>query len=254
MQAVISEMKRLNVVKGVVDGTNTEEDVFAWQKYAPDMIVPAFGMFTGGDASVFPDLEKFEKGIAEKRYMVLGEVGAQYAGLSLSDPKLEPYLAIAEKYDIPVGVHTGLSFPGTPYDPCCRNFRTHLGNPQTIEEALVKHPKLRVYLIHGGTPFMQETIAIMNMYPQVYADVAVINWIAPRELFHEYLQTMIKNGFGKRLMFGSDEMRWADSIEMAIDGIESAKFLTEEQKRDIFCNNAARFMRWEGEKNPCIEK
>jgi hypothetical protein len=30
---------------------------------------------------------------------------------------------------------------------------------------------------------------------------------------------------------------------MAIEGIESASFLTEEQKRDIFYNNAVRFFR-----------
>ena len=34
-----------------------------------------------------------------------------------------------------------------------------------------------------------------------------------------------------------------ESIGMAIDGIESASFLTEEQKRDIFYHNAVRFLR-----------
>jgi uncharacterized protein len=184
--------------------------------------------------------------------LVLGEVGAQYAGLSLSDPKLEPYLAIAEKYDIPVGIHTGLSFPGTYITiRAVRNFARILGNPQTIEDALVRHPKLRIYLMHGGPPFMQETIAIMSIYPQVYADIAVIDWIGPRELFHDYLRTMIRHGFAKRLMFGSDQMHWAEAIEMAIEGVESADFLSEEQKRDIFCNNAARFMKWEGKDDPC---
>ena len=62
---------------------------------------------------------------------------------------------------------------------------------------------------------------------------------------------MIKHGFGKRLMFGSDQMRWAEAIEMAIEGVESADFLSQEQKRDIFCNNAARFMKWEGKDDPC---
>ena len=44
-------------------------------------------------------------------------------------------------------------------------------------------------------------------------------------------------------MFGSDQMVWPKVIGMAIDGIESASFLTQEQKRDIFYNNAARFLR-----------
>jgi uncharacterized protein len=251
MKATIAEMKRLNIVKGFVSvGEGPPEvEMAIWESQAPGRIVPSYGLFLG--TSELPDLGEFEKAFAEKRFLVLGEVGAQYAGLSLSDPKLEPYLAIAEKYDIPVGIHTGLSFPGVPYDPCCPKFRTHLGNPQTIEEALVRHPKLRIYLMHGGVPFMQETIAIMSLYPQVYADIAVIDWIGPRELFHDYLRTMIKHGFGKRLMFGSDQMHWAEAIEMAIEGVESADFLSEEQKRDIFCNNAARFLKWEGKDDPC---
>ena len=44
-------------------------------------------------------------------------------------------------------------------------------------------------------------------------------------------------------MFGTDQMRWPDAIGMAIEMIESVKFLTEEQRRDIFYNNAARFLR-----------
>ncbi len=54
---------------------------------------------------------------------------------------------------------------------------------------------------------------------------------------------MLEAGFGRRIMFGSDQMAWPEAIGMAIDGIESAEFLTEEQKRDIFYNNAARFLR-----------
>jgi predicted TIM-barrel fold metal-dependent hydrolase len=46
-------------------------------------------------------------------------------------------------------------------------------------------------------------------------------------------------------MFGSDQVVWPEAIGMAIAGIESADFVTEEQKRDIFCRNAARFLRLE---------
>ena len=42
-------------------------------------------------------------------------------------------------------------------------------------------------------------------------------------------------------------MEWPDAIGLAIDGIESADFLTEEQKRDIFFNNAARFLKLSNE-------
>jgi hypothetical protein len=47
----------------------------------------------------------------------------------------------------------------------------------------------------------------------------------------------------KRVMFGSDQMQWPETIELAINRIEQAPFLTDEQKRDILYNNAKRFLR-----------
>ena len=44
-------------------------------------------------------------------------------------------------------------------------------------------------------------------------------------------------------MFGSDNMVWPETIGRSIDVIQQAPFLSEAQKRDIFYNNAARFLR-----------
>ena len=44
-------------------------------------------------------------------------------------------------------------------------------------------------------------------------------------------------------MFGSDQMVWPEVIGENIEMIEAAEFLSEEQKRDILYNNAARFLR-----------
>jgi len=40
-----------------------------------------------------------------------------------------------------------------------------------------------------------------------------------------------------------DQMNWPDAIGEAIESIETAPFLSAEQKRDILYNNAARFLR-----------
>ena len=83
----------------------------------------------------------------------------------------------------------------------------------------------------------------MYRYPEVYGDLSTGTWIYPRETFHAYLKGLMDAGLGKRLMFGSDQMQWPEAIDDAVEAIESAPFLTEEQKRDIFYNNAARFLR-----------
>jgi predicted TIM-barrel fold metal-dependent hydrolase len=69
--------------------------------------------------------------------------------------------------------------------------------------------------------------------------------VIPRAAFYDYLKALVRAGLGKRLMFGSDQMVWPEKIGTAVEAIEQAPFLTEEQKRDIFYNNAARFLRLE---------
>jgi hypothetical protein len=242
MDATLAELKRYNVVKAVAGGPR--EHVLRWYAADPGRIIG--GTMMGPDYPL-ADVSVLREDFRTGRLGVMGELGLQYSGIAPNDPQMEPYWTLAEELDIPVGLHTGLGPPNTPYQ-CCPNFRTSLGNPALLEEVLVRHRKLRVYLMHAGFPYLQETIAIMHMYPQVYADLAAIDWLRPREEFHEYLRALMRAGFGKRLMFGSDQMVWPEGIGMAIEGIESASFLTEEQKRDIFYNNAVRFLRLDEKK------
>ncbi len=86
-------------------------------------------------------------------------------------------------------------------------------------------------------------IALLYAHPQVYVDLAVIDYTQPRAEFHQYLRRLVEAGYEKRVMFGSDQMVWPQSIGFAIDAIQSASFLTQEQKRDILHDNAARFLR-----------
>jgi hypothetical protein len=57
------------------------------------------------------------------------------------------------------------------------------------------------------------------------------------------LRRLVEAGFGKRIMFGSDQMNWPEALPRAIEAIETADFLGQEQKRDILYNNAVRFLR-----------
>jgi uncharacterized protein len=73
--------------------------------------------------------------------------------------------------------------------------------------------------------------------------LGLISFVLPRAEFHRYLERLFQAGFGKRVMFGSDQMVWPQAIERAIEGVESAPSLSPDQKRDIFYGNAARFLR-----------
>jgi uncharacterized protein len=108
---------------------------------------------------------------------------------------------------------------------------------------LVRHPDLRIFLENTGFPYLDEMIAMMYQYPQLYGDLSTITWIIPRSAFYQYLEAYFRAGLGKRLMIRSDQMRWPEMIGKGIEAIEEADFLTEEQKRDILYNNAVRFLR-----------
>jgi len=180
--------------------------------------------------------------IREGEVAILGEIAPQLEGISPDDEILEPYLAVAEELDIPVAIHV-LSFQ--PYYLFPQN-RAALNNPLLLEKFLVRHPKLRVYVMHAGWPMLNEMISLLLLYPQIYVDLAGIDWMLPRKEFYRYLRSLVEAGFGKRIMFGSDTSMWPQTLAIGIEAIESADFLSETQKRDIMYNNAARFLRLDG--------
>jgi predicted TIM-barrel fold metal-dependent hydrolase len=232
-QETLDIFKRYHVVKAVVSGSLLDE----WRKAAPDVVVPGF---TTGIAGTTPEqFAALRKDFAAGRLAVIGEVVSQYRGLIPNDPRFEPFFALAEELDKPMSVHVGLGAPGS------HEFRMGLGHPLFFEDALVRHPKLRLCVCHAGYPFLEEMIALLYYYPQVYVDVAFIDWYLPRREFQTYLRRLVDAGYSKRIMFGSDNIYWPGSIPLAIDSIESADYLTSEQKRDILYNNAERFFRLE---------
>jgi predicted TIM-barrel fold metal-dependent hydrolase len=240
----LAGLERYNIVRAVTGGPL--ETVGQWKAAAPERVMASLVFpFPGG----WPDLASLRAAYKTGKLEGMGELTLQYWGLTLSSPEMEPYLALAEELSIPVAVHTGYGPPGIAYHACCPRFRASLGNPLLIEEALVRHPKLRIYIMHAGFPFLENTIALMHSFPQVYADLAGIDWIMSREDFHDYLRRLLRHSddcdLAKRLMFGSDQVVWPEAIGMAIARIESADFVTPEQKRDLFCRNAARFLRLE---------
>ena len=122
-------------------------------------------------------------------------------------------------------------------------YRVRLGSPLLLEEVLVRHPRLRIYVMHYGSPFVDEMIAMLYSHPQLYVDIAQNDWGFPREHFYAQLRRLIDAGFERRILFGSDQMIWPATIEIAIRTINDAPFLSESQKRAILYDNAARFLR-----------
>ncbi|MDX5325965.1 MAG: amidohydrolase [Bacteroidota bacterium] len=232
---VLERFKKYNIVKAVVT------DGMRWYDDAPSTVLIA-----NANQPVDSLRKQFEKG----KLQVIGEMSPFYAGITADDPSQEPYFALAEELGIPVGFHI---LPGGPNNgihlmpEMLGGMRAYNANPMQLEEVLVKHPKLKLYIMHGGWPYVDDVKALLYAHSNLYVDIAVINWVLPEEELYRYLKALIKSGFGDRIMYGSDQMVWPQTIDVGIETIQSADFLTLEQKEDIFYGNASRFLNLEKE-------
>lgn len=229
-QEVLKRFHKYNIVKAIV--TSGE----LWLGDAPDTILVA------NAAKPISILKKqHELGYLD----VIAEVAPFYEGKRLDHPSLEGYFKVAEALGIPIGVHI---FPGGPnfglhYLPeMLEGMRAFNASPKQIEKLLVAYPKLKLYIMHGGWPFIEDLKSLLYMHPNVYVDIAVVNWILPEKEVINYITALTDAGFGNRILYGSDQMVWPDIIDDAIATINESKALSLQQKADIFYNNAAKFL------------
>jgi len=232
-------LRKRNII-AVVSGPYKR--VMAWQALEPDRVLPSLIPANSELAKPKVLLSEFAAAKKAGQLVVIGELGFQYEGIAPNDPSLDNLWSAAEALDLPVSLHVGPGPPGVAYMPGS-GYRARLSSPLLLEEVLVKHPKLRINVMHAGFPMLDDTLALLYAHPQVYLDTGVIIYSQPRPAFYRYLQALVDAGFGERVMFGSDQMVWPETIERSIAVIDEAPFLSPQQKRDILYNNAARFLR-----------
>jgi len=211
-----------------------------WFEDAPDKI-----LISGRNMP----LDSLRKMAENGKLSAIGELNPFYGGITADDESQKPFFDLAEELNLPVGFHI---MPGGPpggiYYMGMDKVRVKNANPTQLEEVLVSHPKMKVYIMHGGWPYLEDMKAMMYAHPQLYIDISAIDWILPKVEFQNFLRGLVDSGFGNRIMFGSDQMVWPETIDIAVDAVNTADFLNLKQKEDIFFNNAARFMNLSEEK------
>lgn len=235
-EETIEVLEALNVY-GVLSGPTSR--VREWQEAAPGRFMAGLGFSLGPSA---PSPDSMRALVRNGALEVLAEVTTQYRGIAPADEGMAPYWALAEELDLPVGIHMGPGPPGGIYIGQT-GYRARLSSALLLEDVLVRHPRLRVYVMHAGYPLLDDMLALLYAHPQVHVEVGVVVFTRPREDFYRYLRAMVEAGFEDRIMFGSDQMVWPGAVEHAVRVIEAAPFLTDGQKRAILYDNAARFLR-----------
>jgi predicted TIM-barrel fold metal-dependent hydrolase len=229
-EKTIEKLRKHNVVKAIVT------DGMSWHDQYPGLVLVSSARGSASDLK-----EQYEEG----NIQVIAEMAPFYGGVLADDESMLPYFDMAESLGIPVGFHV---FPGGPnygihlMPEMLGGMRVYNASPLQLEDVLIKFPNLKLYVMHGGWPYVEDMKALMYAHPNIYVDIAVVNWILPQSEFEAYLNSLITSGFGDRIMYGTDQMVWPETIDIGIESVHSADFLTLEQKEDIFYDNAARFL------------
>jgi predicted TIM-barrel fold metal-dependent hydrolase len=231
LRHTLAAMERNNIVLGFLSSAESLGETYRWQKAAPGRFIASPSV---GDPDLI-DLNDLRKEYESGRLGGMGELGIQYAGIAVGDSRVTPFFALAEEFDVPVLIHHHGT--GGPSD----QFRISLGHPELLEQILVERPNLYIFIETSGFPYLEETIALMYRYRNVYGDLSLGKY--PPRMADKYLRDLVDAGLGKRIMFASDQGLWPERIDETIDMVDSAEYLSDDQKQDIFYNNAARFLR-----------
>lgn len=236
----IAELRKYNA-RALLGGSS--ERVEDWLAAAPDLFWPSRHLNIARDTDVSAEAlaAEFEAG----DIVAVSEITNQYDGVMVDDTRMDSFWAMAERNGIPVGVHIGMGPPGAAH--LYPEFRVQ--SPARLSEVLAKYPKLRLYIMHAGYPYEDDLKALLWIHPQLMLDIAVLQFALPRAEFDAFVSSLVRAGFGDRIMFGSDQMNWPGAIGLGINMINEADYLTYEQKKDILHDNAARFLRLDAEGN-----
>lgn len=80
---------------------------------------------------------------------------------------------------------------------------------------------------------IDDLLALLWTYPQVYVDAGLICYAIPRAEFYTYLKRIVEAGFVKRVMFGSDKMNCRVQQKWVLMPLKKLSFY-QKTKRGIY--------------------
>ena len=155
----------------------------------------------------------------------------------LADPIHHPFYELAEKYDVPVVIHTG--------DTASSNGILKYAHPLTVDEVAVEFPRVRFVMAHYGNPWIIDATEVAAKNPNVFIDLSglAVGQFAPGEFLEHYrgyldhIRTWIAylSDYGK-LMYGSD---WPlVNLESYIEVVK--RLIPADHHDEVFYRNALR--------------
>ncbi len=157
-------------------------------------------------AAVVPgeDLKRIELGLKNGDYQCM-KVYLGYIPRYAADPFYLKFYQLAEKYAVPVVLHTG--------DTYDKKAKVKYAEPLQIDEVALKFPKVNFVIAHMGNPWIQSAAEVVYKNDNVYVDISALMLgdlskanpeaveelvIKPIKWFWLYVENP------KKMMFGSD--------------------------------------------------
>ena len=138
-----------------------------------------------------------------------------------------------EELDIPVAIHIGTGPPGAPYlgNP---KYRAKMHSPLALEEVLVKHPRLRLFIMHAGWPMIDDLLAVLWTHPQVYVDVGAISFACREKNFINTCNGLLKRGLVNGLCLARIKWYGRKQLNMRLSQLKLHHFFHHNRKEIFF--------------------
>ena len=163
------------------------------------------------------------------------KIYAGYYHFDLVDEIYNPVYRLAEKFNLPVVIHSGDTFS--------KRGLLKYSHPLQVDELAVKRPELKIVIAHLGNPWLMDTAEVIYKNENVYTDLsglqvgdqALFDRFSSQELYINMFKTaLILADRYDKLIFGTD---WPLApLKTYIDFIK--KIVPEKYYEDVFFHNA----------------
>jgi len=235
IKRTLYHIKKAGMDKVVLLPVNRRENemVKNWHEEAPDIFIPFYNPPEKENVGVEVK-EIIQRAIRDDGYKGF-KIMLSFREKKLNDEILHPTLEVAEKYKVPILMHTGYPPPGTR-----KNVLTY-SNPIVIDDFMNSYPKVNIIIAHMGFPWTDIAIALATQYPNIYLDISNMAYMMPTRL--EELLLQAKEILGTRkILFGSDGSL-PEMIEIAVNYFDNANFLTKQDVENIMGKNAQNLLK-----------
>lgn len=229
-----------NIILGVV--SNHSSAVNTWKKSDVNKkFMWGTGIFYPGDI----DSADFEQMIQNKTITLLGDFPPVSHEYNIYHPGYAPYLALCEKYGVPVSMHLG-DVPMKSLYNCSPDPRLSEANPGLLEKVLNEYPNLKIYLKHSDNsfPYYEDLLSVIAKHENLYISLGAVLWNHPENKLYarEFVKSAKQLGAIDKVMFGSGQSFYPHSISFSMRTIDKMGFLTAREKQGIYYDNAAHFL------------